>query len=64
MKMFLIEDEQWPVYFVSDRGSSFDRVIEFSDDEWADFERVQREYEAWQLKLRSVYRKTVEAFDE
>lgn len=64
MKKYVYADEEWPVYSLIDHGTRYDMVVELSDEEWADYERVEREYEAWQLKLRKVYRKSVEAFDD
>ena len=51
MKFKIIKDEWWPVFELYEGKGSF----EFTEEEMADYKRVEAEFDAWQDKLSSLY---------
>lgn len=51
MKVSVLKDAIYPVY-VAVPEEEDSRVIEITDAEWSDYQRVMSEYDAWQNLLR------------
>jgi hypothetical protein len=51
----IYEDELYPYYGLEPANPHSTR-IELSPDEWSDYERVMREFAAWQARLSEAYR--------
>ena len=44
----------WANKDADDDADASETLADVSDDEWRDYERVCREYAAWQMKLESL----------
>jgi hypothetical protein len=52
MKLYILHDERYPDHCLENRpGYMGNPPVEISEAEFADYERVCREYEMWQEKL-------------
>ena len=57
MKFYVDADERYPEYFLSSVGDSYSRgTIEITAEEYADFERVGVEFDAWQKRIGELLR--------
>lgn len=59
MKKGIVADDWYPVYMLVDPAIASSPptirsapTITISDEEWADYQRVEKEFDAWQEKLR------------
>jgi len=55
MSKWYVDQEEWyPVFTLKDKEiwpGCFGQPVEFTDDEIADYLRVQKEFDAWQKKI-------------
>jgi hypothetical protein len=55
MKVWLTWDEHYPVYSLEqDRDFGSRQEVELSKEEWADYQRVCKEYDDWQAKISGM----------
>lgn len=68
MKVFIDSENEWyPVYTISiEPYLDGDPEIDLSDNDWADYQRVRRQFWAWQERLANAYdpRATIAIFDD
>jgi hypothetical protein len=57
MKVVIEQDEYWPVYEPVRFGGMYPEVVStMTEDEWADYTRVQAEWRQWQDALELAYK--------
>ena len=60
MKRYVIECDLGPTYWLrplrEDEDTAGQHIIELSDAEWADYERVQELQAVWEGRLRKAYK--------
>jgi hypothetical protein len=56
MKTYIDKDERYPDYYLSeDSWYEYNRLVEVSDDFYAKYERIKREYAELQEELEQLY---------
>lgn len=56
MKVFLDEDEWYPVYTVTDRKGFSTETVDLSEEELKEFLKVHKKFSEWQARLRKMVR--------